>query len=67
MRPPVGLNLTLDLTYSDPFRRADVAHLALRTQQEILSVTFFLEDPVAVWNKIQQKFARRSEMGQEAA
>ena len=26
-----------------------------------------LEDLVAIWDKLQQKFARRSEMGQEAA
>ena len=37
------------------------------SDSEILSVTFVLEDPIAVWNKLQQKFARRSEMGQEAA
>ena len=32
---------------------------------EILSVTAVLEDPVATWNKLEQKFARRSEMGQD--
>ena len=30
---------------------------------EILFVASVLEDPVATWDKLQQKFARRSEMG----
>ena len=34
---------------------------------EILSVTAVLHDPVATWEKLKQKFARRSEMGAEAA
>ena len=37
------------------------------SDEEILCVASILEDPVATWNKLQQKFARRSEMGQEAA
>ena len=36
MRTPVGLDPTLDLTYSELFRRAGVAHLALRTQHSTL-------------------------------
>ena len=34
---------------------------------EILFVASVLEDPVATWDKLQQKFARRSEMGQQTA
>ena len=49
MRPPVGLDLTLDVIYSDLLRgrrRADVAHLALRTQHTplMLNVAKKLKD-----------------------
>ena len=37
------------------------------SDSKTLSVTSALEDPVATWNKLQQKIARRSETGQEAA
>ena len=32
-----------------------------------LAVTSVLDDPIAIWNKLQQKFARKSEMGKSAA
>ena len=34
---------------------------------EILFVASVLEDPAATWDKLQQKFACRSEMGQQTA
>ena len=37
------------------------------SDSEILFVACVLKDPVATWDKLQQKFARRSEMGQQTA
>ena len=34
---------------------------------QLLTVTSVLSDPVAIWKKLQQKFARKSEMGKSAA
>ena len=37
------------------------------SDKELQGLAPILDDPVAVWGKLKQKFARRSEMGQEAA
>ena len=53
--------------FDDAYNKAACLLAESISDSEILSVTSVLEDSVAVWNKLQQKFARRSEMGQEAA
>ena len=53
--------------FDDTYNKAACLLVESISDSEIISVTSVLEDPVAVWNKLQQKFARRSEMGQEAA
>ena len=53
--------------FEDAYNKAACLIAESISDTEILSVTSVLEDPVATWNKLQQKFARRSEMGQEAA
>ena len=53
--------------FEDAYNKAACLIAESISDAEILSVTTVLEDPVATWNKLQQKFARRSEMGQEAA
>ena len=53
--------------FDDAYNKAACLIAESISGSEILSVTSVLEDPVATWEKLQQKFARRSEMGQEAA
>ena len=53
--------------FEDAYNKAACLIAEPITDSEILSVTSVMEDPVATWNKLRQKFARRSEMGQEAA
>ena len=53
--------------FEDAYNKAACLIAESISDAEILSVTTVLEDPVATWDKLRQKFARRSEMGQEAA
>ena len=53
--------------FQKSYNRAALLIAESISDSEILSVTSVLENPVATWNKLQQKFARRSQMGQEAA
>ena len=53
--------------FEDAYNKAACLIAESIADTEILSVTAVLEDPIATWDKLEQKFARRSEMGQEAA
>ena len=53
--------------FEDSYNKAACLIAKSISDSEVLPVTSVLEDPVATWNKLHQKFARRSEMGQEAA
>ena len=53
--------------FEDAYNKAACLNAESISDAEILSVTTVLEDPVATWDKLQQKFARLAEMGQEAA
>ena len=53
--------------FEDAYNKAACLIAESISDTEILSVTAVLEDPVATWEKLEQKFGRRSEMGQEAA
>ena len=59
-------NKNLD-DFDDAYNKAACLLAESISDSEILSVISVLEDLVAVWNKLQQKFAKRSEMGQEDA
>ena len=53
--------------FEDAYNKAACLITKSISDSEIYSVHYVLEDPVATWNKLKEKFARRSEMGQEAA
>ena len=59
-------NTKLD-EFEDASNRAACLISESISDAKILFVASVLEDPVAMWNKLQQKFARRSEMGQQTA
>ena len=59
-------NAKLD-EFEDACNRATCFISESISDAKILSVANVLEDLVATWNKLQQKFARRSEMGQQTA
>ena len=53
--------------FDDAYNKATCLIAESISDSEILLVTSVLEDPIATWEKIHQKIARRSETGQEAA
>ena len=53
--------------FQDASARASFLLADSISDKELPSVTAILEDPVAVWEKLKHKFARRSEMGHELA
>ena len=53
--------------YEDDFNKAACLLVESISDPQLLSVTTVLHDPIAIWTKLQQKFARKSEMGKSAA
>ena len=53
--------------YIDDFNKAACLLVESISDSQLLAVTSVLDDPIAIWNKLQQKFARKSEMGKSAA
>ena len=49
--------------YEEDFNKAACLLVESISDSRLLAVTFVLDDPIAIWNKHQQKFARKSEMG----
>ena len=53
--------------FEDAYNKATCLITECISDSQIYSVHSVLEDPVATWNKLKHKFARTSEMEQEAA
>lgn len=53
--------------YDEDFQKAAFFLVDAISDSELLSVTTVTDDPITIWNKLQQKFARKSEMGKSAA
>ena len=53
--------------YEKDFNKAACLLVESISDSQLLTVTSVLDDPIAIWNKLQQKFARKSEMGKSAA
>ena len=53
--------------YEEDFNKAACLLVESISDSQLLAVTFVLDDPIAIWNKLQQKFARKSEIGKSAA
>ena len=53
--------------FEDAYNKATCLISESISDAEILFVASVLEDRVSTWDKLQQKFARRSEMGQQTA
>ena len=53
--------------FEDAYNKAACLITESIFDSKIYSVHSVLEGPVATWNKLKEKFARRSKMGQEAA
>ena len=52
--------------YEEDYNKAACLLVESISDSELLTVTSILDDPIAIWNKLQQKFARKSEMGNSA-
>ena len=53
--------------YKEDYNKAACLLVESISDSQLLTVTSVLDDPIAIWNKLQQKFARKSEMGKFAA
>ena len=53
--------------YLDDVNRAACLLIETISDPQLLTVNTVLSDPVAIWNKLQQKFARVSELGKSSA
>ena len=54
-------------TYEEDFNKAACLLVESISDSQLLAVTSVLDDPITMWNKLQQKFAHKSEMGKSAA
>ena len=53
--------------YVEDFNKAACPLVESMSDSQLLAVMSVLNDPIAMWNKLQQKFARKLEMGKSAA
>ena len=53
--------------YEEDYNKTACLLVESISDSQLPTVTSVLDDPIAIWNKLQQKFARKSEMGKSAA
>ena len=53
--------------YEEDFNKATCLLVESISDSQLIAVASVLDDPIAIWNKLQHKFARKSEMGKSAA
>lgn len=53
--------------YEEAYNKAACFLVESICGSQLLSVTTVLDDPIGTWNKLQQKFAKKSGMGQSVA